>query len=236
MCSQAECWRWTRRRSRPGARGRARYAPGGYGRCTGTATRSCSPTRRHVHAFLGEFRGTLLTDGYEAYAAYAGRRSGEVTHASCWSHTRRGFERANDSEPEAVAGALALIGALYGHEKQIRADGLVGDDKHAYRQTHSRPVVETFWRWCDAQCHRTELLPKSPLAKALNYALARRSGLEVFLDKWRALHLSSNGKRTVMESWSAPAPQTRRTRPESLTISIRHGRPSVSRATGPAPP
>ena len=23
------------------------------------------------------------------------------------------------------------------------------------------------WRWCRAQCHRTELLPKSPLAKAL---------------------------------------------------------------------
>ena len=43
-------------------------------------------------------------------------------------------------------------------------------------------MVETFWRWCRAQCPRTELLPKSPLAKALNYALERRSGLEVFVD------------------------------------------------------
>ena len=141
-----------------------------------------SRAHRHVHAFLGEYRGTLLSDGYEAYAAYAGQRPGEVTHALCWSHTRRGFERANDSEPEAVAEALAMIGAMYGHEKQIRADRLTGDDKRAYRHTHTRPVVETFWRWCRAQCHRTELLPKSPLAKALNYALERRSGLEVFLD------------------------------------------------------
>ena len=141
-----------------------------------------SRAHRHVHAFLGEYRGTLLSDGYEAYAAYAGQRPGEVTHALCWSHTRRGFERANDSEPEAVAEALAMIGAMYGHEKQIRADGLADDDKRAYRHTHTRPVVETFWRWCRAQCHRTELLPKSPLAKALNYALERRSGLEVFLD------------------------------------------------------
>ena len=99
-----------------------------------------------------------------------------------WSHTRRGFERAKDSEPEAVAEALALIGAMYAHEEQIRADALTGEDKRAYRQTHTRPVVETFWRWCDAQCHRPELLPKSPLAKALNYARERRSGLEVFLD------------------------------------------------------
>ena len=141
-----------------------------------------SRAHRHVHAFLGMFRGTLLSDGYEAYAAYAGQRPGEVTHAQCWSHTRRGFERANDGDPEAVAKALAMLGAMYGHEKQIHADTLTGDDKRAYRQTHIRPVVETFWRWCRAQCHRTGLLPKSPLAKALNYALERRSGLEVFLD------------------------------------------------------
>ena len=141
-----------------------------------------SRAHRHVHAFLGEYCGKLLSDGYEAYAAYAAQRPGEVTHALCWSHTRRGFERANDSEPEAVAEALAMIGAMYGHEKQIRADGLTGDGKRAYRQTHTRAVVETFWRWCRAQCHRPELLPKSPLAKALNYALERRSGLEVFLD------------------------------------------------------
>ena len=143
-----------------------------------------APTRahRHVHAFLGEFRGTLLTDGYDAYAAYAGQRPGEVIHAQCWSHTRRGFERANDGEPEAVAEALALIGAMYRHEAQMREDGLSGEAKRAYRQAHTRAVVDAFWRWCDAQCHRPELLPKSPLAKALRYALERRQGLEVFLD------------------------------------------------------
>ena len=105
-----------------------------------------------------------------------------MTHALCWSHTRRGFERAKDSESEAVAEALALIGAMYAHEEQIRTDALTGEDKRAYRQTHTRPVVETFWRWCREQCHRPELLPKSPLAKALNYAQERRTGLEVFLN------------------------------------------------------
>ena len=141
-----------------------------------------SRAHRHVHAFLGQYHGTLLSDGYEAYASYAAQRSGEVTHALCWAHTRRYFERAKDSEPEAVAEALALIGTMYAHEKQIRADELAGEDKRAYRQAHTRAVVETFWRWCRAQCHRAELLPKSPLAKALRYSQERRSGLEVFLD------------------------------------------------------
>ena len=133
-------------------------------------------------AFLGEFRGTLLTDGYEGYAAYAGTRPGQVIHAQCWSHTRRGFERAKDGEPEAVAEALALIGAMYRHEKQIRDDTLTGAAKHEYRTVHIRPVVEAFWKWCRTSCERTDLLPKNPLAKALNYALQRRLGLEVFLD------------------------------------------------------
>ena len=50
------------------------------------------------------------------------------------------------------------------------------------RSPHTRPVVETFWRWCRTQCHRPELLPKSPLAKALSYAMERRTGLDVFLN------------------------------------------------------
>ena len=91
-------------------------------------------------------------------------------------------KRAKDSEPEAVAEALALIGPMYAHEKQIRADALTGGYKRAYRQTHTRPVVDAFWRRCREQCHRPELLPKSPLAKALIYAQERRTGLEIFLD------------------------------------------------------
>ena len=169
-------------RPRPGARRRARCAQGGCGRCTAMPTRWCCTTHRHVHAFLGKYCATLLSDGDDGYCACAAQRPGEVTHALCWSHTRRTVERAKDSEPEAVAEALALIAAMYAHEKQIRADALTGEDKRAYRQTHTRPVVETFWRWCREQCHRPERLAKSPLAKALNDAQERRTGLEVFLD------------------------------------------------------
>ena len=61
-------------------------------------------------------------------------------------------------------------------------------------------------------------------------------GLKGTMSKWSALHLLINGKRTVIESWSAPALRTRPAGPESLTISIGLGRPSVSRATCPAPP
>ena len=39
----------------------------------------------------------------------------------------------------AEALALALIGTMYAHEKQIRTDALTSEDKRAHRQTHTRP-------------------------------------------------------------------------------------------------
>lgn len=132
-------------------------------------------------AILGEgFQGVLVSDGYEAYARYAQARA-EVTHAECWAHTRRYFERARDAEPEAADEALALIGALYDNERAIGKQKLSGKAKVAWRTKHSEPVVKAFWRWCDTQCQRSDLLPSNPLTKALHYAMARTETLQVFL-------------------------------------------------------
>ncbi len=139
-----------------------------------------SRAHSHVPNLLGTFTGTLLSDGYEAYAAYA-RNNTAVTHAECWAHCRRHFEGAKEAEPAAVADALALIGALYRHEEIIRDTHLEGEQKRAYRTAHSEPVVQTFWCWCDEQCHRPDLLPGNPLSKALKYARERRVSLQVFL-------------------------------------------------------
>ena len=166
-------------------RRRASSNPATSGRCTATPTRSASPSVRaageqHIEDTLAEhFTGTLVTDGYAAYARYAEARPG-VTHAQCWAHTRRGFERALDSDPQAQH-ALALIGELYKAEAEIREKQREGPDKQADRTRACEPVVRAFWRWCDAQCQRLDLEPSHPLAKAIAYALERRASLEVFL-------------------------------------------------------
>ncbi len=54
---------------------------------------SRSRGKAHVVDQLGAFAGTLLSDGYAAYDAYAKTRP-KVTQAQCWAHTRRYFERA----------------------------------------------------------------------------------------------------------------------------------------------
>jgi hypothetical protein len=135
----------------------------------------------HVRDVLGgSFSGTLVSDGYEAYARYA-RQNTSVTHAECWAHTRRYFERAKEADPEAAARALELIGELYRIEAHIRDKQLTDASKLKYRAEHSEPAVRAFWQWCDEQCQRHDLLPSHPLTRALKYAMARTDRLKVFL-------------------------------------------------------
>ena len=92
---------------------------------------------------------------------------------------------------------------MYRHEKQVRDDALTGSAKHRYGDTHIRPVVDAFWKWCRESCERPELLPKSPLAKALRYARERRDGLEVFLNDPHMPIRSGSGRF----GWPAIAPR-----------------------------
>lgn len=173
---------------------------------------AASRSHSHVQSFLGHgFKGTLLSDGYEAYAAYT-KNNTEVTHAQCWAHCRRRFEEAKDAEPVAVAEVLALIAMLYQHEQMIRDKELEGEKKLAYRTQHSEPLVQAIWRWCNDQCHRPDLLPSNPLSKALKYARARHASLQVFLSNpevpidtnhlERALRVIPMGRRNWLFCWT----------------------------------
>ncbi len=139
-----------------------------------------SRATRHLEELLQDSPGVLLSDGYHAYERYAAKTPG-ITHAQCWAHTRRTFIKAERAEPDPVRVALEHIGALYAHERQIRELGLTGQRKKAYREQHSRPVVEAFFAWAAEQLQAQGLLPSNPLTKALTYALERRTALEVYL-------------------------------------------------------
>ena len=114
-----------------------------------------------------------------AYTHYANKTG--VTHAQCWTHTRRPFFEAQDAEPQKAAHALDLIGQLYAVEARSRELKLCAVKKLEYRLIHAKPIVEKFFAWVNAQFEAQGLLPSNPLTKALAYARERRFGLEVFL-------------------------------------------------------
>ncbi len=136
----------------------------------------------NVPALLEDYQGTLLSDGYAAYARYVAQTA-DVVHAQCWAHTRRLFVEAEPAEPALVAEALERIGALYKAERKIREAGLSGEDKRVRREAVCRPIIEGFFAWCRERLQDQSLLPSNPFTKALGYALERRDELSVFLDQ-----------------------------------------------------
>lgn len=172
-----------------------------------------SPSRGHQHLvnMLGEYRGTLLSDGYAAYGKFA-RRCEALEHAQCWSHARREFIKAEKVEPDAVAQALEHIGQFYQVETRIRKERLTGEHKRAYRQEHALAHVDAFFRWCREQCQRIDLVPSNRLSKALKYVLRREAALRLYLDDpelaidtnhlERTLRVIPMGKKAWLFCWT----------------------------------
>ena len=145
-------------------------------------TFSTSRGRQHIEEIVKHrFKGTLLSDGYSAYASYIKANEG-LTHAQCWVHSRRQFIEAENSWPAPAKEAVSLIAKLYEIEETIRNQKLTDDKKRQYRLTHSKPVVDRFFTWCDDTLHNLTLLPKDPLSKAIGYVQSKEMALRVFLE------------------------------------------------------
>lgn len=174
-------------------------------------TYSASRSQEHLWKQMGAFKGTLLSDGYSAYERYA-QKNDEVTHAQCWVHTRRHFEQAQTSEPEACAVALEAIGRLYRIEDQIKEKSLKGEAVGDYRQEHSKPIVDAFFKWVWEQRQRIDLVTSDPFSKALAYANNREHALRVFLTDGnlqpdtnhleRALRVIPMGRKNWLFAWT----------------------------------
>jgi transposase len=142
--------------------------------------------------FLKDFRQILLAD---AYGGYNGVVAGnEITRAGCWAHLRRKFIDAEKAAPEIVREAIALVGSLYAVEKQARELSVMA--RLQLRQSHSAPVL--------AQLHqklllwKEQLLPKHPMAEAVNYALSQWGELNVFCSDG-AVAIDNNGSEREMK-------------------------------------
>ena len=171
-----------------------------------------APSRAHHHVerFLGDFKGTLVSDGYGAYAEYAEMRGDAVRLQNCWTHTRRNFEEQLNNYPVLAGEALDLIGGMYRIEKKFRSRP--PPELLVARRIHTRPLVDAFWLWCEQTLEDPALTPKHPIRQALNYAVERQQSLEVFLDDplvpidtngvERALRRIKLGQKNWLFSWT----------------------------------
>jgi transposase len=124
--------------------------------------------------FLKHYRQILLAD---AYGGYNGVVAGnEIKRAGCWSHTRRKIIEAEKAAPEIAQQAIEMVRALYAVEKQAAALSVA--ERLDLRQRQSAPVLaqlrQKLLSW------KEQLLPKHPMAEAVNYALGQWTELNTF--------------------------------------------------------
>jgi len=126
--------------------------------------------------FLNGYKGYLQADAYCVYDAFFKPARG-LTEVGCMMHMRRYFFKALDSDQQRMGKALHLIARLYAVED--RAKGLSGQERLALRQRLSAPVMTKLHKYLLEI--RDVVLPKSPGAKAVRYALNQWEALTRFL-------------------------------------------------------
>jgi transposase len=128
--------------------------------------------QEHPRAFLGDYRGILMSDGYPAWRTLKG-----AVHLGCMAHSRRRFVEAlktrkkGGGPPEQ---ALRFFEQLYRIEKQARDEKPEDGETQAdcirrFRQKHSLPVLNALKTWLDEIAPK--VLPDSKFGDAVSYTL-----------------------------------------------------------------
>ena len=136
------------------------------------------PTRggEHPAAFLKDFHGYLICDGYDAYNVVTGAK-----RCGCWMHTRRYFVEALPKDKSAyetsvAAKAVEFCNRIY-HEEGLLAE-LTPEERYEQRLVKVKPLLDAFFAWLEEQ----NVGGKGKLAKAVNYALNEKKYLCTFLE------------------------------------------------------
>ena len=121
--------------------------------------------------------GTITADAASVHDVLFAE--GDRFEAGCNAHGLRKFRDEADKAPLLASLAMGFIGRIYELDAEARAENLTGDALLAHRQTHSAPVMNELHRWLNT--HITELLPKNPVRRAMQYYLKHWDALTRFL-------------------------------------------------------
>jgi len=127
--------------------------------------------------FLGGYNGILQVDGYDGYNEVITRNG--IRRAGCMDHCRRRFEQAKGYDAKRALHALDTMRKWYDVEHEARENGLSLEERFEKRRTVTVPSMHEFKQWLDENI--PQVLPKSPIAAAINYTLNQWPYFEPFM-------------------------------------------------------
>lgn len=129
---------------------------------------------KRPEAFLKDFTGVLVTDGYQGYNLLT-----KVTHCGCWAHTRRKWREAMP-DGTTVKTSKAAVGFQYCNKlfaEERKCADYKPEYRQEYRQNKEMPLLEEYYAWLKT------LHPEkgSKLEEAVRYSLNQKQQLTAFL-------------------------------------------------------
>ena len=135
---------------------------------------------------LGDFTGFIQADAYAGYDRLY--LPGGATEVACWAHARRKFVDIETLDAGLSRQAIELIRKLYAVEALAKERQLDAEGRRQLRQEHAVPVLGELAAFLKAA--QAVVLPKSPAAAAIGYAL----------NQWEALNRYTTDGRLAIDN------------------------------------
>lgn len=144
--------------------------------CAYRETRAGSHIEELLTGINGELHsGALQSDGYPGYSRLEKPDAKSPRLVACMAHIRRKFKdafdllEAGEAKSSLAAEVLEMIRKLYAVEAEARGQGL--ETIARLRRDKSKAIFDELGRWLER--NEEVALPKSPLGKAIRYALGQ---------------------------------------------------------------
>jgi transposase len=150
--------------------------------------------------FLKDFKGVLVTDGYQVYHKVANERPDELQVAGCWEHAKRKFaELVKSIDKKSHSGSIAAeavkrITAIY-HVDNMGKD-MSDAERLEHRQRSVKPLVDAYFDWL-GNIETATMDKGGNLYRAITYSLNQEPYLRVFLDNPIVPTTNNDAERSI---------------------------------------
>jgi transposase len=105
----------------------------------------------------------------------------QLIRCHCLAHGRRKFSELEEDFPAESAVVVEALKAVYDHDEQAREERMSAQERLAYHQTYSAPILTTLKTWLEEQTAQRLVEPNSSVGKAITYMLGHWETLTRFL-------------------------------------------------------